>query len=438
MRTVVDLCIAARWAVPIEPAGVLDDHTLVVDRGRIVALLPTAVSDRDYAPRERVTLPAHVLLPGLVNAHTHAAMTLLRGIADDVALKPWLEEHVWPREARFVSPEFVHDGTLLAAGEMLLGGITCCADQYFFPDAASRAYRQSGMRALVGMPVLDFPTPYAADADGCIREGLAARDAWKHEPKLRFAFAPHAPYTVSDASWEKIVVYARQLDLPIQTHLQETRDELETSLATHAVTPLARLERLGVTGPSFIAVHAVHLGDSDIELLAAQSCQVVHCPVSNLKLASGIAPVTRLKQRGVNVALGTDGAASNNRLDVLGEARLAALLAKVVAGDAAALPAASALRMATLDGATALGLDTEIGSLQAGKLADAVAVDLGAFAHAPCYDPVSHLVHVAGRDQVSDVWVGGERMVADAALTALDAAELATLARTWQERLARG
>jgi 5-methylthioadenosine/S-adenosylhomocysteine deaminase len=437
IRTVVDLCIDARWIVPIEPAGALEHHTLVVDRGCIVAVAPTTSAERDYQPRERVNLPEHALLPGLVNAHTHAAMSLLRGIADDVPLKPWLEQHIWPREARFVSTEFVHDGTLVAAGEMLRSGITCCADQYFFPDAAARAYRQSGMRSLIGLPVLDFPTPYAVDADAYLREGLAARDAWKNEPKLAFALAPHAPYTVGDASWEKIVVYARQLDLPIQTHLQETREELEGSLASGASTPLGRLDRLGVTGPNFIAVHAVHLADADVELLAAQSCQVVHCPTSNLKLASGIAPVARLRARGVNVALGTDGPASNNRLDILGEARLAALLAKVTTGDAAALPAAAALRMATLDGAAALGMDADIGSLKSGKQADAVAVALGAFEHAPCYDPVSHLVHVIGRDQVSDVWIAGERLVRDGALVALDHAQLALLARTWQERLAR-
>ena len=436
MRTVVDLCIDARWIVPIEPAHVLDHHTLVVDRGAIVTVAPSADAERQYQPRERVALPAHALLPGLVNAHTHAAMTLLRGIADDVPLKSWLQDHIWPREARFVSPEFVHDGTLLAAAEMLLGGITCCADQYFFPDAAARAYRRSGIRAFVGLPVLDFPTPYAADADAYIREGLAARDAWKHEAKLTFAFAPHAPYTVSDASWEKIVVYARQLDMPVQTHLQETREEFEAGLASSALTPLGRLERLGVTGPNFIAVHAIHLADADVDTLARQSCQVVHCPASNAKLASGIAPVVRLRARGINVALGTDGAASNNRLDVFGEARLAALLAKLATGDAASLPAAVALRMATLDGARALGLDARIGSLEPGKHADAVAVDLGAFEHAPCYDPISHLVHVAGRDQVSDVWIAGERAVADGALVSFDPAELGALARKWQERLA--
>jgi 5-methylthioadenosine/S-adenosylhomocysteine deaminase len=434
----VDLRLEARWIVPVEPEGVLEQHALLIDGGRIVALVPTATAERDYVARERVALPTHVLLPGLVNGHTHAAMTLLRGIADDTSLKVWLEQHIWPLEARFLSPEFVHDGTLIAAGEMLLGGVTCCADQYFFPDAAARAYRQSGMRAFLGLPVLDFPTPYAADAQAYLQAGLAVRDAWKHEPRLVFALAPHAPYTVSDASWEKIVVYARQLDLPIQTHLQETRSELDQSLQSHAMSPLARLDRLGATGSNFIAVHAVHLLDSDMDLLATQGCQVVHCPTSNLKLASGLAPVAALQARGINVALGSDGAASNNRLDLFAEMRLASLLAKVVTGDAAALPAASALHMATLGGAVALGLEASIGSLRPGKQADAISVNLADFQHLPCYDPRSHLVHVAGRDQVSDVWIGGERLVQSGMLSSLDAADLAARARLWQDRLQTG
>src|SRR5438105_4446684 len=208
--TDVELRIDARWVLPIEPAGLLHQHSLLVREGRIIAIASTARAERDYAARERVALPTHVLLPGLVNAHTHAAMSLLRGIADDVPLKVWLEDHIWPCEQRFVSPEFVYDGTLLAASEMLLGGITCCNDMYFFPDAAARAYRASGMRAMIGIAVLDFPTPYAADADGYLQAGLAARDAWKHDPLLSFSLAPHAPYTVGDPALTKIVVYARQ------------------------------------------------------------------------------------------------------------------------------------------------------------------------------------------------------------------------------------
>jgi len=431
----VDLRLDPRWVVPVVPRGALAAHSIIIDAGRIVAVVPVAEADRDYDATEHLRLATHALMPGLVNAHTHAAMSLLRGSADDVALAPWLQDHIWPLEKAFLSPEFVHDGTLLAAAEMLAGGVTCCNDQYFFPDAAARAYQASGMRAMLGLAVLDFPTAYAVNADGYLQSGLAARDKWKHEPLLSFSLAPHAPYTVGDASWKKIVVYARQLDLPIQTHLLETRDERSRSESEFGIDPLRRLHSLGVTGPGFIAVHGTHLEATDIELLVAHACHIVHCPTSNLKLASGIAPVTELVRRGVNVAVGTDGAASNNRLDVFGEARLAALLAKGASGDAGAIPAATALQMATLNGARALGLERDIGSLEPDKQADVIAIDLGALAHAPCYDPVSHLVHVTGRDQVTDVWVAGRRIVAERRLTSIDTDELASRARFWQDRL---
>jgi 5-methylthioadenosine/S-adenosylhomocysteine deaminase len=432
----VDLRIDARFVIPVEPAGTLTDHALVIDAGRIVALVPFATADRDYAPRERVTLSDHALIPGLVNAHCHAAMTLLRGVADDVPLKAWLEEHIWPREARFVAPDFVHDGTLLAAAEMLRAGITCCNDMYFYPDAAAQAYEEAGMRAMIGMPILDFPTPYAADADGYLQRGFAARDAFKHAPRLAFSLAPHAPYTVSDDTWHSVVVYARQLDLIVQTHLAETRREVDEARATSHESPLARLDRLGATGPSFVAVHAVHVDAHDIELLAAQGCHVVHCAGSNMKLASGIAPVAALLARGVNVALGTDGAASNNRLDMLDEMRLASLAAKVQTGDAAALPASTLLRMATLAGAAALGLDARTGSLVPGKEADVTAVRLADVETLPLYDPVSQLVNAAGREHVTDVWVAGERLLNARRLTRIDTQALVSRARMWQARLA--
>ncbi len=431
----VDLRIDARWIVPVDAPGALDDHALIVDGGRIVAVLPSAEAGDAFAPRTRVSLPTHVLIPGLVNAHTHAAMILFRGIADDVPLKTWLSAQIWPREAQHISPEFVHDGTLHAAAEMLKGGVTSTADMYFFPEAAAQAFETAGMRALVGMPVLDFPTPYAADPDAYLSKGLAARDAYKHSPRLAFALAPHAPYTVGDATWRQVVTFARELDLPIHTHVAETRDEVNEARAATGETPLARLDRLGATGPSFIGVHAVHLEAVDIELLATQRCNVVHCPVSNMKLASGIAPVCELVARGVNVALGTDGAASNNRLDIFAEMRMASLLAKVATGDAAALPAAAVLRMATQAGATALGMDAELGALSPGKFADAVAVDLGGLEALPVYDPISHLIHVAGRDQVTDVWVAGERVVDTGRITTVDESALAARARMWRERL---
>jgi 5-methylthioadenosine/S-adenosylhomocysteine deaminase len=431
----VDLRLDARWIVPVEPAGALSAHALIVDGGRIVAVLPQSDADVRFAPRQRLVLGTHVLLPGLVNAHTHAAMTLFRGIADDVPLKDWLEGHIWPREARFVTRAFVADGVRLAAAEMLKGGITCCNDMYFYPDAAGPAFVELGMRALLGLPVLDFPTPYAADPDGYLQAGLAARDALKHEPRLSFSLAPHAPYTVGDATFERIVMYARQLDLPIQTHIAETAHEVEESRARHGESPLARLHRLGATGPSFIAIHGVHFDAADLDLLATHGGHVVHCPASNMKLASGVAPMAALLARGIDVALGTDGAASNNRLDLFGEMRLATLLAKVTTGDPSALPAMDMLRCATLGGARALGQESRLGSLVAGKEADIVAVDLGRLEATPCYDPVSHLVHVSGREAVTDVWVGGERIVADRTLTTADEGAIMARARAWQERL---
>jgi 5-methylthioadenosine/S-adenosylhomocysteine deaminase len=431
----VDLAISAAFVIPVEPGGVLHDHAVVVDAGRILAVVPSAVAVRDYAPRERVALPRHALLPGLVNAHTHAAMSLLRGVADDVPLETWLRERIWPREARFVTPEFVADGVLLAAHEMLTGGVTCCNDMYFYPDATARAFHAAGMRAVLGLPVLDFPTPYASDGEGYLQAGLAARDACKHLPRTSWMLAPHAPYTVGDAAFAKIVTFARQLDLPIQTHLQETKAELADSLAATGGSPLARLDRLGATGPGFVAIHAVHLGPGDRERLAAQGCSVVHCPASNMKLANGIAPITELLAAGVNVALGTDGAASNNRLDLFAEMRLASLAAKVSTGDAAALPASEVLRMATIGGARALSLDDRIGSLVAGKDADLIAVDMGNLADAPVYDPVSHLVHVTSRERVTDVWASGERIVRDRRLTTVDAPALAGRVRLWQQKL---
>jgi len=434
--TSVDLRIDAGFVVPVQPEGVLKGHAVLVTGETIVAIVPIADADARYAAKETLVLPAHVLIPGLVNSHTHAAMTLLRGIADDVPLLPWLQQHIWPREARFLAPDFVFDGTLLAAAEMLQGGITTCADMYFHPADASRAFEAAGMRAVLGIPVLDFPTPYAADADAYLQHGLAARDAFAHAPRLRFALAPHAPYTVGDDTWRKIVMFARQLDLPIVTHLAETRTEVDDAMRATGVTPLARLDALGVTGPSFIAVHGVHLSPADIAILVAQGSHVVHCPASNMKLASGIAPVQAMLDAGVNVSIGTDSAASNNRLDLFSEMRLGSLLAKVATGDAAAVPAATALRMATLNGARALGLDAMIGSLQPGKLADLVAVDLGGIDTSPVFDPVSHLVHAVGRECVTDVWVSGARIVRDRQLQTIDTESLLHRTRAWQRQLA--
>jgi 5-methylthioadenosine/S-adenosylhomocysteine deaminase len=407
-----DNLICPRWIVPVEPAGaVLEDHCVAIRDGLIEAVLPRAEAQARFPSYEKVDLGEHALIPGLVNAHTHAAMSLMRGLADDLPLMRWLEEHIWPAEAKHVSPAYVKDGTLLACAEMLRGGVTCFNDMYFFPEAALEAALQAGMRVSLGMIVIEFASAYASDPDDYLAKGLALRDRWREHPMVSFCLAPHAPYTVSDTTFGKIARLAGEVEVPVHIHLHETADEIARSLAEHGVRPLERLQRLGLLGPGLIAVHAVHLSDAEIALLAKHGASVVHCPSSNLKLASGFAPVAKMAAAGVNVAIGTDGAASNNRLDMFEETRLAALLAKAVAGDAEAMPAHAALRAATLGGASALGLESRIGSIAHGKAADLAAVRLSGPELSPCYDPVSHLVYAAGRHDVSDVWVAGRRLL---------------------------
>ena len=432
----VDTLIDARWIIPVEPAGiVLEAHSIAIKDGLITDLLPTAQAHARFTPGTHVVLDQHVLIPGLVNLHTHAAMTLMRGMADDLPLMTWLKDHIWPAEARHVSAEFVRDGTLLACAEMLKGGITCMNDMYFFPEAAARAALAAGMRASLGMITIDLATAYASDPDDYLAKGLALRDAMRHEPLLSFCLAPHAPYTVSDATFEKIGRYAEELGLPVHMHVHETDDEIAGELAKTGLRPLARLKKLGLIGPQLIAVHAVHLNAEEIDLLARHGASVAHCPTSNLKLGSGIAPITGLLRAGVNVGIGTDGAASNNRLDMFAEMRLAALLAKGASGQADAMPAHVALRAATLGGARALGLDAKIGSLVPGKAADLAAVELNRPELLPLYDPASHLVYVAGRENVTDVWVAGNRVVNTLQLARLDMLRLESSARLWQNRL---
>ena len=427
--------IEPRWLVPVEPAGVLAEHAVAVRDGNIEALLPVAQARARFAGYERIALDEHALIPGLVNAHTHAAMTLMRGLADDLPLMRWLEEHIWPAEKRHVSPQFVRDGTLLACAEMLRGGITCFNDMYFFPQAALESALEAGMRSAHGIIVIEFPSAYAADAADYLRKGLEVRDRYGDEPLASFCLAPHAPYTVADATFRHVATLAAELDLPVHVHVHETEDEVQRSLAEHGVRPLERLQRLNLVTPNLIAVHAVHLSREEIALLARHGSSVVHCPSSNLKLASGFAPVAKLAAAGVNVALGTDGAASNNRLDMFQEMRSAALLAKALARDAQAMPAHAALRAATLGGAQALGLAERIGSITPGKAADLVAVSLRAPELAPCYDVVSHLVYAAGREHVTHVWIAGELRLLDAELQNDVFARLDTRMALWQNAL---
>ncbi|HEY1290497.1 MAG TPA: TRZ/ATZ family hydrolase [Burkholderiales bacterium] len=425
-----------RWVVPVEPAGaVLEGHAVAVRDGRIEAVLASAEAAGRFASYEVLELAEHVLIPGLVNAHTHAAMSLMRGLADDLPLMRWLEDHIWPAEAKHVSPAMVRDGTLLACAEMLRGGITCFNDMYFFPEASLEAARGAGMRVSLGIIVFEFPSAYASDAADYLRKGLALRDREGEDPLVSFCLAPHAPYTVSDASFRQVAKLAAELDLPVHVHLAETEDENRRSNAEHGVRPVERLRRLGLLGPGLIAVHAVHLEQQEIDLLGSHAASIAHCPSSNLKLASGFAPIEALRRAGANLCLGTDGAASNNRLDLFQEMRTAALLAKAVDGNAQALPAHAALRAATLGGAQALGIDGTAGSIVPGKAADLAAVALRAPELAPCYDPVSHLVYAAGREHVTHVWVNGEARVAEGRLLPSAFSGLKKLSQLWQNAL---
>jgi 5-methylthioadenosine/S-adenosylhomocysteine deaminase len=434
----VDQIIEARWIIPVVPRGeTLEHHAVVLKDKLILDILPQAESRHKFTAERIVKLETHALIPGLINLHTHTAMNLLRGLADDMRLMRWLKERIWPAESAHVSEAFVADGSLSACAEMLRGGITCFSDMYFYPEATAASVEKIGMRAVLGLVVLDFPTSYATDADDYLNKGFSVRDALREltSGRITTCLAPHAPYTVSDRSFEKILTFAEQLDLNIHTHLHETLDEIAQSEAEFGLRPLQRLANLGLVGPSLIAAHGVHLLPAEIQLLAEQGSHIAHCPASNLKLASGIAPVTGLLAQGVNVGIGTDGAASNNSLDVLAEMRLAALLAKGVSGDAEAVPAWQALEMATINPAKALGLNAIIGSIEKGKHADLTAVDFSALETSPCYDPISHLVYAAGREQVSHVWVDGTLLLDQRMLTQIDVNEINEKTKIWQNKL---
>jgi 5-methylthioadenosine/S-adenosylhomocysteine deaminase len=431
-----ELVIHADWVLPVDAADrTLARHSVAVEHGRIAAVVPRTDAEQQIDAAHVVDLPGHVLIPGLINAHTHSPMTLLRGLADDLPLMTWLHEHIWPAEGRWVDQEFVADGTRLAALEMLRGGVTCFNDMYFYPEVTARVAAEAGMRVFAGMIVVDFPTRYAETADEYLRRGLALHEQYRGHALVRAAFAPHSPYAVSEAPLKRVRTLADELEVPIHIHLHETRDEIVQSLREHGERPLARLDRLGMAGPQLVGIHMTQLEDPEIERLAETGSHVVHCPESNLKLASGFCPVARLIDAGVNVALGTDGAASNNDLNLLAEMRTAALLAKGVAGSAAAVPAEAALRMATINGARALGIDGEVGSLEPGKSADIVAVDLSNPHTQPLYHACSQMVYAASSNQVTQVWVGGRQVVRDSEVLTLDRDEILGAARDWQERI---
>ncbi|WP_346836744.1 TRZ/ATZ family hydrolase [Microbulbifer sp. SAOS-129_SWC] len=437
MPQAIDTLIHARWIVPVIPEQkVYENCSLAVHDGKILALLPTAEASARYTPQREVNLERHALIPGLINSHNHTPMALLRGYADDRPLMEWLEQHIWPAEQQWLHPEFIADGSRLAVAEMLRSGTTTFADQYFFPEATALVARETGIRAQIAFPVLDFPTPWSRDGEDALQKGLALRDSYRSHERIGVVFAPHAPYTVGDTTLEKIAVYAAEAQIPVQMHLHETAGEVERALAETGERPTERLQRLGLLGPQTLCVHMTAVNERDIDLLQQSGAHVAHCPRSNLKLASGFCPTARLLEAGINVALGTDGAASNNSQDLFAEANSAALLAKAVSGDAAALPAHQALAMATIHGARALGIDGVTGSLEPGKSADLVAIDLGGLEQQPLHDPVSQLIYTACGHNVTDVWVTGKPLLVERQLQTLNEAEVIQRARMWRDRMA--
>jgi 5-methylthioadenosine/S-adenosylhomocysteine deaminase len=432
----IDLIIKARWIIPVVPANrVLENCAIAIDKGQILALLPHEEVDRRYIARETVTLSSHVLIPGLVNAHGHAAMSLLRGYADDQPLHTWLNDHIWPAESRWVSEDFVRDGTELALAEMIKSGTTCFADMYFYPEQAAQACLDAQVRCQLAFPILDFPTAWGMGPDDYLNKGLSLHDNFRGNHLINIAFGPHAPYTVSDTPLHKIAVLAQEMDMPIHIHLHETAQEVSDSLAQYGRRPSQRMMDLGLLSPLTQCVHMTQIDETDIKLLQDSGAHVIHCPESNLKLASGFCPVDKLLRANINVALGTDGAASNNDLNLFSELKTAALLAKAVAGNAAALDAHSALRLATLNGAKALGMEDVIGSLEVGKSADITAVDLGDLAMQPVYNPASQLVYTHAGNAVTHVWVEGKVLLANRLLQTLNEREILGKANWWRKQI---
>mgnify|MGYP001462126725 CR=1 FL=1 len=431
----IDLLINCQWIIPIVPENkILHNCALAVDKDRVLGIFPQVDANKRFSARTVKHLDQHILMPGLVNSHGHAAMSLLRGYADDLALESWLKDQIWPAEKLFVSEEFVHDGTRLSIAEMIKTGTTCFADMYFFQDSIAEEVRNAGIRSQIGFTVLDFPTAFGEDADDYIHKGLAFRDRWNDHPLIKVACAPPAPYSVSDDALKKISIYANELDMPIHMHCHETANEVLESIDIYGVRPLQRLNDLGILLPQTQLVHMTQITNNDIGLLQDHQCHVIHCPESNLKLASGFCPISKLIDHGINAAIGTDSAASNNDLDMFGEMRTAAIVAKAVAGDPSAVPAHQALEMATINSARAMGLADQIGSLEINKCADITAIDLDHLNTLPMNNPTSHIVYAMKSSQVTNVWCNGQAVLKNGELKTIDPAMIRENTERWRRK----
>ena len=436
MKAPSNFIVSPRWLVPVVPRrSPLENYSVVVQGGKISDMLPAPQADQKYQGLPKYELKEHLLIPGLINMHGHAAMSLLRGYADDLPLMQWLNDEIWPAEARWVEEDFVREGTQLAIAEMLLSGTTTFSDQYFFPNASAEAAIEAGIRCQIAFPILEFPSKWAENAQEYRRKGMQVRDKYRSNSLVQFAFGPHAPYTVADSTFAEILKYSDELQSNIQVHLHETAFEVAESLKEHGKRPIKRLFDLGILGPNTQCVHMTQLNEEDLGILQQTNSSVVHCPSSNLKLASGFCPTKELIARDINLCIGTDGAASNNGLDLLSETRLASLLAKGVGEDPTLLDAQSSLECATINAARALGMEDQIGSIEVGKQADMVAIRLNTPESIPIYNPVSQLIYAANSTNFSHSWIQGKLVMEDRKLTTLHLATITKRAKHWAERI---
>jgi 5-methylthioadenosine/S-adenosylhomocysteine deaminase len=431
------LIILPGLLVPVRPRlQVLENMAVVIEGETIASVMPAADAIKLYSEAKKIDLPGHVLVPGFINMHTHSAMSLLRGFADDLNLQVWLNDYIWPIEKAFLKPAFVHDGSKLAIAEMLRGGTTCFNDLYFYPEVTAATAVESGMRASIGLPVINVPTVWAANEDEYISKGIRVSASWQNESLISTALAPHAPYSVGDAALRRVAEVSAEQDMRVHMHVLESGWEVQESNAQHGKSTLKRLDDVGLLNEHLLAVHMTQLNEADIQMVAQAGVNVIHCPESNLKLGNGICPLGSLLENKVNVALGTDGAASNNNLDLLEESRTAALLAKGISADPCVVTAFQALEMLTINGAKALGMQDKLGSIEAGKLADLTAMRMDSLQTTPMYDVISHLVYAASSQQVSHVWVGGKMLLENGEFLHIDREEIVDRAKYWANKIA--
>lgn len=436
-RISADCIVRAEYVLPIDSDfTVISDGAVVINEGKIAAVGTYDEIGRGYESGTILGGKGRVVIPGLINTHTHAAMVYFRGLEDDLPLKDWLEKHIWPAESKWLSPEFVSDAVELACLEMLKAGITTYNDMYFFGDAASDASKKIGMRAVIGAGVLDFPSSAARTVDEYFDRAESFINRWKGDDLITPCIAPHSPYTCGLETLKRVRKLANTYDIPVHTHLSETEWEFNETKTRYGKTPVRYLDSIDFFGGTVLAAHCIWLEDDDIRILARRGVGVSHCVESNLKLASGIAPVMKMLDAGIKVTFGTDGAASNNDLNILSEMSTAAKLHKAVTGDPTVLDSRKALLMATSWGADVLGLGKITGSIEKGRVADLVIIDIEKPHLTPMYDIYSHIVYALRASDVETVIVGGKVAVSQGKLHGGYETEIMAKARTWSDRIA--